>query len=175
MESIILEDNFEFKQKSIFAVLAFFSLSLFLKFISNFQTLENSQKPMLAFIAILGFAAFIFFVVIMFSKKGIMRKNNQLFLIHTFSGKRYYSKNLNVDDKNIFTILKKNVIQRNTYFSAGNPDLSYRDLRFDFLALDKDHIEKQAIVSINSVDVANDLRLFLEKNHLTYEVYSPNT
>ena len=175
MDSIILEDNFEFKQKAMFTVLAFFSLSLFIQFISNFQTIENSEKPRMAFTAILGFAAFIFFVVIMLSKKGIMRKNEELFLIYTFSGKRFYSKNLHLDDKNIFTIFKKNVIQRNVYLSAGRPDLSYKDLRFDFLALDKNHLDKQAIITLNSVDAADDLKLFLEEKHLKHEVYSPNT
>lgn len=175
MKIIILEDNFEFKQKAILGVVASFALLFLLSFALNFNNIINSQNFIISVIILI--VSIIFFCVLVpliFSRKGIKTENNKLFLTHSFLGKLLYFKEVETKNRKVFTILKNNVLQKNSFLSAGGADLSYKYFKFHFVIIDDRHFNKTTLLTLSSIQNAHKLKLFLERNSgLKYEGYSP--
>jgi hypothetical protein len=175
MKQIILEDHFEFKQKAILIILSVLPLLFMLSFLINFKRIHDEKFIASLLIFILSFLLFSFFTVLIFSKKGIRIDGQEIYWILTFAGKSFYSKKINRDYKSIFTVLSKNVLQKNIYLSTGGADLSYKYINHEFVALSNNHLVKEHLITVNSQDKMMNLKMMLESNSaLKYEMYSPN-
>ncbi|GAA3735545.1 MULTISPECIES: hypothetical protein [Flavobacterium] len=176
MNKIILNDNFEFKQKAILLVPTFF----FLYFSCvGLQTLINHKIKDLNvafFIMLFVFSMIgISLLVLTFSKVGFKVQDNELYRILSFLDFNFYSKKINAKGNKIFSILYKKAFQRNEYLSAGGADVSYNFAVQDFVFLNENHLEKESIVKLNSQKHSEELKLFLEESgKLKFEIYSPN-
>ncbi|WP_395049950.1 hypothetical protein [Flavobacterium sp.] len=175
MKKIIVEDSFDFKQKAILLILTSIPLLFVFAFFYNIKNFINTDKFILNFIFLLVALLFsILGFIIMFSKKGFNINNGNLYLSYTFLQKNIYYKNVSLNNKIAFTIFNKRVTQNNTYLSAGGADLSYKYINNDIVLLSQNHLEKTIIITINSSDNANALKVFLENySGLKYEIYSP--
>jgi hypothetical protein len=175
MKRIILEDQFEFKQKAVLIILSILPLLFILSFYINFNNIQPDNLTFTLLMFILSFTLFICFLILTFIKKGIKVKDNEIYCTLSFMGKHFYSKKIDIEDKKIFTFLKKNVLQKNSYLSAGGADISYEYSCFKFVALSRNHLINKHLITLNSLDYVDNLKEFLEKNSLLkYEVYSPN-
>jgi Mn2+/Fe2+ NRAMP family transporter len=175
MKQIILEDQFEFKQKAVLITLSILPLLFILSFFINFNNIQPGKLIFALSMFILSFTLFICFLILTFFKKGIKVMDNEIYFTLSFMGKPFYSKKIDIEDKKIFTILKKNVLQKNSYLSAGGADISYKYLNFEFVALSRNHLIKKHLITLNSLDYVDNLKELLENNSLLkYEVYSPN-
>ena len=163
MKKISLEDNFDFKQKAIILVLISFPLLMIFSFFNNFQNFKHSDKLILnCILVIICMVISIMLSMIMFSKKGLMFKNGNLYLTYVFIRKTIYSKYINIENKTSFTVFKKKVTQKNSYLSTGGADLSYRYLIFDIMILNQNHLDKEKIMTVNKIESVNKIKLFLE-------------
>lgn len=176
MRKIILEDTFDFKQKAIFIILFSIPILFLIGLVNNADNLFGNKKLILiTLILCFSLLLILFFLSIIFSKKGFLIRNNSLFLSYTFLGRNIYSKSLSLNEKTAFTFFKQNIIQKNTYLSAGGADLSYKDISFTLVLLDKNHTKKKQIITLNSIKNIDKLKLFFESfTNLKHEVYSPN-
>jgi hypothetical protein len=173
---IVLNDTFDFKQKAILLVLSSIPV-LFLIGLINNSDKNTESKNVFLFILISIICILILFLLllIIFSKKGFLFNNNSLYLSYTFLNKNIYSKIILLDDKTSFTFLKQNILQKNTYLSAGGADLSYKDISFNIVLLNKNHTQKKHLITINSIKNTEELKLFIENaTNLKYEIYNPN-
>jgi hypothetical protein len=174
MKQIILEDQFEFKQKAILIILSILPLIFILSFFINFKHIQPQNLIFDLSMFILSFTLFICFLILPFLKKGIKVKDSEIYLTLSFMRKLFYSKKIDIGNEKIFTILKKNVLQKNSYLSAGGADISYEYLNFEFVALSTNHLTKKHLITLNSLDYVNNLKELLENDStLKYEVYSP--
>ncbi len=175
MNKIVLNHNFEFKQKAILLVPTFFFL--YFSFICwqtffnhRIEELNNVFFIILFIFSILGISL----LALTFSKVGFKVHNNELYKTLSFLNFDFYSKKINPKKNEIFSILYKNVFQRNDYLSAGGADVSYKFAVQDFVLLSENHLEKQSIVKLNSQKYSDELKIFLEESgKLKFEIYSP--
>ena len=175
-KNLILEDKFEFKQKAIFFVLMMFPFLVLISLFSKIQSLKHTQINIFSILTAVFICILIssFFLVIAFLKKGLSIENNNLYISYSFLKKNIYRSNVNLNNNNIFSIFNKNVIQNNTYLSAGKVDLSYKYLTYDFVLLNENHLKRSAIITVTSIESKDNLKVFLEENsNLKYEIYSP--
>lgn len=176
MNKIILNHNFEFKQKVILLVPTFFFL--YFSYI-GWQTFFNHKIEELNYVFFIMLFVFsilgLSLVALTFSKVGFKICNDKLYKTLSFLQFDFYSKGINSNDKKIFSVLYKNVFQRNDYLSAGGADVSYKFAVQDFVLLSENHLEKQSIVRLNSQELSDHLKVFLEESgKLKFEIYSPN-
>jgi len=175
MKKIILNYNFEFKQKAILLVpTSFFLYFSFIcwstLFTNRIEELNYVFFIILFLFSILGIGLFGF----TFSKIGFKTFNDQLYKTLSFLNFEFYSKKINPNQKKIFSVLYKNVFQRNDYLSAGAADLSYEFAIQEFVLLDENHITKEPIIKLSSQKYTDQLKLFLEEfGQLKFEIYSP--
>lgn len=175
-KQIVLDDTFDFKQKSILLILSTIPVLFLIGLINNSnEFLSNKNTIIIIFIFSLCISLLSILLSIIFSKKGFLYNNNSIYLSYTFLDKNIYSKSILLDGKTSFTFLKQNILQKNTYLSAGSADLSYKDISFSIVLLNKNHTQKKYLITVNSIKNTKELKLFLEEaTNLKYEIYSPN-
>lgn len=173
---IVLDSTFDFKQKVILSILSSIPVLFLIGFINNSNKLLGSKNTILViFVFTLCISLLFILLSIIFSKKGFLYKNNSIYLSYTFLNRSIYTKNILLDGKTSFTLLKQNILQKNTYLSAGGADLSYKDISFSIVLLNKNHTQKKHLITVNSVKNIEELKLFIENStNLKYEIYSPN-
>lgn len=170
MRMIILEYNFDFKQKAILLVLMSFPLLKVFSFFYNFQNLKHSDNLITNYIlVIICIIITLVLFIIAFSKKGLIYQDGNLYLSYTIYKKNIYRKNVDLQGKTSFTILKNKVNQKNSYLSAGGADLSYKYFEYDIILLDDNNLNKK-IMTVKTIEHANSLKLFLEGS--TYLKYT---
>lgn len=175
MNKIILNPNFEFKQKAILLVptafLLFLSYSCWdILLNTKIENLNGVFFVFLFMFTVLG----LFLFCLTFSKAGFKSNNNVLYKTLSFLNVEFYSKKINPKDKKIFSVLYKKVFQRNDYLSAGGADFGYKFAIQDFVLLNEKHLEKESIIRLESQKYSDELKIFLEEfGELKYEIYSP--
>ncbi len=176
MNKVILNDNFEFKQKAMLLVPAFFFLYFSYIGWGTFFNHKIEELNYVFFIMLFVFSILgISLLALTFSKVGFKIHNDELYRTLSFLNFEFYSKKTNPKNNKIFSILYKNVFQRNDYLSAGGADVSYKFAVQDFVLLSDNHLEKESIVRLNSQKHSDELKLFLEDvGKLKFETYSPN-
>ena len=173
---IVLDHTFDFKQKAILLVLSLIPVLFLIGLINNSDKLLDSKNTIIIiFVFFLSISLLLILLSIIFSKKGFLYRNNSVYLSYTFLNKSIYSKKILLDGKTSFTFLKQNILQKNTYLSAGGADLSYKDISFSIVLLNKNHTQKKHLITVNSIKNIEELKLFLENvTNLKYEIYHPN-
>ena len=173
---IVLNDTFDFKQKVILLMLSSIPVLFLIALINNLDKfLSNKNIVIVILIFSLCILLLFFLIAIIFSKKGFLFNNDSFYLSYTFLNKNIYSKIISLDGKTSFTFLKQNILQKNTYLSAGGADLSYKDISFSIVLLNKNHTQKKHLITVNSIKNTEELKLFLEDaTNLKYEIYHPN-
>jgi hypothetical protein len=176
MNKIILNYNFEFKQKAILLIPTAFLLFLSYGcwkalFTGKIERLHELFFIILFVVTFLG----LFLFCLTFSKAGFKSNNNNLYKTVSFLNFEFYAKKINPKGKKIFSILYKNVSQRNDYLSSGGADKSYKFAIQDFILLNENHLEKESVIKLDSQKYSDELKMFLEEfGQLKFEIYSPH-
>ena len=164
-KKIILENNFDTKQKSmLFGFIALPAIVLI-------------RLPSVFYVCFFPITLIIaaFYLIIVFLKKGLTVDNENLFLAYFLFDTTIYKKKINLNTKKIFTIFRNKVIQQNNSVSIGNSDINYKFLSVEFVLLNKKHSKKKTIIKITMPELEDKLKTFLEENtQLKFEIYSPN-
>lgn len=169
---IVLDNTFDFKQKGILLILSSIPVLFLIGLINNSDKLLGGKNIIIFFLSI---SLLFILLSIIFSKKGFLYRNNSVYLSYSFLNKSIYSKSILLDGKTSFTFLKQNILQKNTYLSAGGADLSYKNISFSIVLLNKNHTQKKHLITVNSIKNTEELKLFLENvTNLKYEIYHPN-
>lgn len=175
MNKIILNSNFNFKRKAILLIpTTFFLFTSYsgweMFFNSKIEELNNIFFILLFLFSLIG----IYLFGLTFSKVGFKKRENTLCKTLSFLNIELYVKRINLKNKKIFSILYRNVSQRNEYLSTGGADLGYKFSIQDFVLLNEKHLEKESFIKLDSQKYSNELKIFLEKfGQLKFEIYSP--
>lgn len=160
MIKITLEDVFDFKQKAVLSILFSIPLLSFIALFVNAKTFDLSKICLLLFFAVLS----IIFGLIIFIKIGLSIKNKKLYLSYFCLNIPILNKILDFENKIFFGIYNKNVIQKNSYLSSEGGDLSYKDLVYDFIILDKNKENKLKVLTLRSNLNVKKLINFINNN-----------
>lgn len=174
---IILDNQLEFRQRKNLLIL---NISLLLIFLGIFN-LEISPKVILIQ-SLIGFILIGLFSLL-FLKKGLSIKNNELFYCYFLLKFKVFQKKINLENLTIFSTLKFNKSPNYAYFIGIRPiptknidqSMQYSYQTFEINFLNKNHTYKKKIIVLQSEEINELTENFIKENlNFKYEKYSPN-
>jgi len=168
---LILESRFTTHQKT-HIILSIGAPFLFVIFI----LIKNMPLNLIGNLILLVFLIFYALLVcIAFTKRGLLKYNENLYRGVYFKGKLLIKKKIDLTNKVSVAILKFKRSQKMAWFSVAKPDLSSKFNNFDITLLNQKHTNKDHLLTLFNEEHAKKAIDFLEKNFsLKYEVYSPD-
>lgn len=169
MESIILEYRFNNHQKVILSLLP--ALLIFLIFEMSSVSL-NTKGFLFVFLCSL---LIIFLIGRVFSSRGLIAKNNKLYIGVFYFKVLFFKKQIDLKEWTKISILKFNRRQKFAFFTSANPDLAERFNAFDVCLLNNKHTKRLKLISLKKeVNSQNAIRFLNTNFSLKYETYSPD-
>lgn len=130
----------------------------------------------------IGYMVLLFFMLMYtvlicfaFTKRGLLKKDNQLYRCLYFKNKLIKKNKINLTAKPKVTILRFKRSQKMAWFSAAKPDLASEFNAFDITLLNDKHTKKEMLITLTNDDISKKTITYLEENfNLKHEVYSPD-
>ncbi|WP_367752840.1 hypothetical protein [Flavobacterium sp. WC2430] len=173
MQRIILERNLDFKQFQNLFILTFSCL------ITLFAMLYSLRSNEFVYIKLGLFAFSLIFILVMFTKKGLVVKKNELYNGVFLFEKLTYKKAIKSDFK-IVTVFKGRLSTNYNYsydikeFHNWEPDLNATVVSFTLNLLNQNHTKKIKVITLTKVDktkIAVDF--ILANTSLKFEIFNP--
>lgn len=169
MEKLILEYRLTNHQKLVLSLVPAFLLFFITEMLSHSL---NFRGYLLVLFCVL---LFIFMIGRIFSRRGLVVKNENLYLGVFYFNTLIFKKKIDLSDWTKISILKFNRRQKYMFFSAAKPDLAYQFNSFDVCLLNDKHTRRRTLVSLkNEENVQNAIRFLSANFNLKFEVYSPD-
>src|SRR5690606_4161245 len=93
---------------------------------------------------------FIFLVVMVFSRRGLVVKNDMLYIGVFYFNILIFKKHIDLSEWTKLSILKFRRKQKFAFFTSANPDLSQRFNFFDICLLNEKHTRRQTVISLKN-------------------------
>tara|TARA_R110002072_G_scaffold22666_4_gene79638 strand:- start:10070 stop:10501 length:432 start_codon:yes stop_codon:yes gene_type:complete len=118
---------------------------------------------------------FIFLIGKIFSRRGLIAKNNELFIGVFYFKVLFFKKRIDLSKWSKISLLKFNKRQKLAFFTSANPDLSEQYNSFDVCLLNEKHTRRLVLISLKNEENTQIVIRFLSENFsLKYETYSPD-
>lgn len=168
--NIILESRFTSHQK------IHITLIIGAPFILIIVALLRMDLNYIGYIVLLLFVLiYSMMICLAFTKRGLLKKNSELYRGLYFKNTLLLKKKINLEDKTKVSVLKFKKSQKMAWFSVAQPDMASDFNAFDITLLNDKHTDKDALVSLSCEELAKKAIEFLEaKFNLAYEIYSPD-
>lgn len=157
MEKLILEYRLTNHQKLVLslvpAILLFFITEMLLHSL-------NFRGYLFVFLCAL---LFIFLIGIIFSRRGLVSKDNKLCLGVFYFNTLIFKKKIDLNEWTKISILKFNRRQKLAFFTSANPDLSEQFNSFDVCLLNNKHTRRRVLISLKNEENAQNAIRFLKK------------
>lgn len=169
METLLLEYRLTNHQKLILSLVPAILLVFIVETFSVFLNFKGYL------FVILCSLFFIFLVGRVFSRSGLIAKNNKLYIGVFYFNILIFKKHIDLNDWTKISLLKLSRRQKLAFFTSANPDLSERFNSFDVCLLNEKHTRRLALTSLRNEDNAQNAIQFLNANfNLKFETYSPD-
>jgi hypothetical protein len=165
---IILEYNYDNYQKGNLTIFAITILGILIVFSAKSSSLLH--YGLISLLALL----LVYLIVSIFSKKGLVLKNNELYKADFLFTKLLFKRKVKYADKSAFSILKLKKRQK-TVMTAVNPDSAYSLISYDIYLLNTKHTKKQFVMSLRNEIGSKKATDFIAKySNFAFEIYSPD-
>lgn len=169
MEKLILEYRLTNHQKLILSLVPIVLLFFIIGMISASL---NFKGYVFVFLSIL---LFVYLVGMVFSRRGLVSKDNKLYLGVFYFNILFFKKQIYLGEWNKVSVLKFSRRQKLAFFTSANPDLSEQFNSFDLCLLNDKHTRRHVLISLkNEENVQNAIRFLSANFNLKFEVYSPD-
>jgi hypothetical protein len=170
---IVLERNLDYKQFQNLFILTFVSVFALLGMVNSTALNEYIYLKIILFFFVL------LFILILFTKKGLLIKNNKLRAGVFLFGMLIINKNIETNFEK-FTLLKGKLSTNYNYsyditeFHNWEPDLNHSIESFTITLLNQNHTTNKKLLILSKENQAKNAIDFIMKNtNLKYEKYSP--
>lgn len=166
---ILFEFRYSFHQRTVligFTIIAL--IGLYNSFPSNYKIEE-----------IILFISFIVITILLpvltFSTKGILKKDEKLYRIMSFSNITLGKTKIELSNKPVVSILQVKKSQKYAFVSSANPDQGESFYTYELFLLNDKHTKRDSIIYLSNKEKADKAKDFLvEKFYLRHEIFSPD-
>lgn len=166
--NIILQDSFEAYLKFMLLLLP----SVIILGISEKLNLFSHPNKILIMLGMI--IGFITILAIAFSKKGVLIANGNIFKTYFFNGRIIYKIQIERNNKNVISVIDVKATPALGYSITDDLNFRHSMKIFKIFFFDKNHSEKELIISVNSKENSEKTINFLTKNYnCVFETYNP--
>jgi hypothetical protein len=172
-ERIILENNLDFRQFQNLFILTF---SCVITFFAMLYSLKFNE---FVHIKLILFGLSLIFILLLFTKKGLLVEKNELYRGVFLFGNLIFKKIITSDFK-IISVFKGKLSTNYNYsydiqeFHNWEPDLNYSVECFTLNLLNQNHTKKIKVIRLTKADKAKEAIDFVVRTtSLKYEIFNP--